>query len=267
MWIKKNVLRIVGNFGFEIRRVPAKSPAIFQDTNLSHFESCIHLLLAFRAKINILQVGANDGCINDPIYRFVSNFSNRTKIILVEPQEYLLPYLQENYRFHKEKYIYNGAVGPNKIIKLHRVRKEFWDELDVSYAKQWPLYRAPTGVTSTEYSHVALWLSKCYHGKRHINDLIETIVVECLDVRSLMKNANLFNRLDVLQVDAESFDDEVIYASNIAELRPSIINFEIGNLTAIKANALIAFLIANGYQITHRGNDGLAIRTNLVDEI
>jgi FkbM family methyltransferase len=257
--LKKGIAFCLDRFGYEIRRKSVESAA----RRASHFENCLHLLLGTAWTLNIVQVGANDGAINDPLYSFVSRFPERVRLILVEPQSQLIPHLAENYRFLSTKYIFNGAVGSDQTLELHSIREECWDDLVVPYAKSngWPAYRAPTGVTSGDYDHVATWLSQHYHGRRPISELIETISVEALDVQSLLNRANLFSGVDVLQVDVEGYDDRVIYASNIAELRPFLINFELSHLEQARASCLINFLVNHGYAVSPHGDDGLAIRT------
>ena len=256
---KSGISALADRMGYEVRRKRARP----LELELSHFESCLHLLMGVQSDVNIVQVGANDGSVNDPLYAFTSRFPDRSRVILVEPQRHLIPYLEENYRFHGAKYIFNGAIGPARELKLYRISKDCWSELVVPHAEGWPIYRAPTGITSADYEHVATWLSHHYRGSLPLSDVIETVTVEAMDVCTLLRRAQLFSRLDVLQVDAESFDDEVIFASNIAELRPLIINFELAHLSAIKASALRCFLADQGYRVSAHGRDGLAIRTEL----
>ncbi|MDG1102910.1 MAG: hypothetical protein P8N75_05985 [Ascidiaceihabitans sp.] len=80
-------------------------------------------------------------------------------------------------------------------------------------------------------------------------------------MEELLRRSTLFNNIDVLQIDAEGFDDQVIYSSNIENLRPLIINFELTNLDAQKATAVKSFLSKCGYMVSPHGMDGLAIRT------
>lgn len=65
--------------------------------------------------------------------------------------------------------------------------------------------------------------------------------------------------VDVLQVDAEGFDDEVIYSSSIDRLKPKIIYLEITNTLKERRVKLMRFLKAN-HDLTRIGKDMLAIR-------
>jgi len=104
-------------------------------------------------------------------------------------------------------------------------------------------------------------VSNFYKGNLDVKDIVETVRVESVTMEEVLKRSTLFTNVDVLQIDAEGFDDQVIYSSNIEELRPSIINFELANLNAQKAAALKKFLFEKGYIVSPHGIDGLAIRT------
>ena len=66
--IKKGITSFIERLGYEIRRKPSRRP----EHELSHFESCLLLLMGTQESVNIVQVGANDGSINDPLYGFTS---------------------------------------------------------------------------------------------------------------------------------------------------------------------------------------------------
>lgn len=253
---KSTIRRFANSLGYEVRR-KRKSGS----DQYSSFELCLSLLLGQSEKLNIVQVGANDGMTNDPLHGFLKKFPERVRVIFVEPQEQLIPYLEENCRFLPEKRIINAAVGPDQALTLYRVSKDAWGELHTPYARDWPVYRAPTGITSVHRDHVDQWLGRHYKGKKPRSEVVETVSVESFDIRTLLDRAAIFDRLDVLQVDAEGFDDEVIYAASVETLRPKIINFELGNLAPEKSARLLRYLGENGYIVSREGIDALAILT------
>ena len=99
--LKRGINTVADRLGHETGHKATRVP----EPEMSHFESCLRVILGMKRNVNIVQIGANDGSINDPLYAFASNFSDRSHVILVEPQAYLIPYLEENYRFHDNKYI------------------------------------------------------------------------------------------------------------------------------------------------------------------
>lgn len=229
----------------------------------STYESCMRTLLSAVEILHIVQIGANDGAINDPLFSFVKEQKKRTKIILVEPQLQLLPYLRANYAFHDSAQFFNGAVGTDSHLTLYCVNNSCWDKLVVPYAEGWPAYRAPTGLTSTSRSHVYDWLSQ--HLPREIDPdtVIDQFSVDCVSLEALLREHNFPRQIDVLQIDTEGYDDQVIYSANLECTRPRLINFEATHMDKTRFDDLEAHLIGGGYHVSRSGNDAIAIRTRL----
>jgi len=67
--------------------------------------------LGTRKRLNIIQVGANDGVTGDPIYKDVLKYADRA--LLIEPQEWLIEDLKNAYKdFSGELIVENIAIGP-----------------------------------------------------------------------------------------------------------------------------------------------------------
>ncbi len=224
------------------------------------FHQALDVLRSRLGMLNILQIGANDGVINDPLYEFVAAHPDRTRIILVEPQAALIAPLSRAYAFHPEKRIFQGAISGQDRLTLYGVRPDCWSDLEVPYAKGWPPYRAPTGIASVRRDMVANWVERHYRGPLAADDVIERQEVEGLDVPALLQRVDLFSRLDVLVVDAEGWDDEVIYLSDIEGLRPALIYLEVCHLDPPRLNALTHRLDRAGYEIRRIGDNALAER-------
>jgi len=226
----------------------------------SLFRRALEAMIARGETVNILQVGANDGVINDPLYQFLRAHPDRTQVILVEPQEDLIVALTEAYAFHPRKAIVQMAVGAMGCMTLYRVRKKCWPDLVLPYGKDWPDYRAPTGVTSGQRERLLHWVRKYYQGALAPEAVIETVEVDSVPTAILIQRTGLFDRLDVLQIDAEGCDDLVIRASDIAALRPRLIHFEAAHLGAARLATISEELEVLGYQIEPQGLDCLARR-------
>jgi FkbM family methyltransferase len=251
--------RLVGRLGYEIRRKCAASPP---PPATGTYRACLSTLLTCRERLRIVQVGANDGAINDPLHGFVRSAADRIDILLVEPQEYLIPYLRQNYAFHPGAKIFNGAIGPAGHLDLHAVDQAFWPALkEIPYAHDWPDYRAPTGVTSAERDQVLRWLRTHLRNPEDAERAVMRFRVPCLDLPDLLRQMAFPDTIDVLQIDAEGFDDQVIYHSAIGRLQPRIIHFEAHALAPDRYDALCAHLAAEGYEVTRQGIDALGLRT------
>lgn len=245
--------------GFKIWRKRSKAKSKKQ--TLTPYEAALQTLLTCRDRVRIVQIGANDGSINDPIYKFVRSAADRTDILLVEPQEDLIPYLRQSYAFHPNATIFQGAVGPPGMLELYAVDRAYWQALKpIPYARDWPDYRAPTGVTSAKRAHVHAWLCKHLQDSKDVDRAIRSFQVPCMDIAGLLVETGIETEIDVLQIDAEGFDDTVIYNANLDVFQPRLINFEVSHMPQERQSALETYLKEHGYRIAKLGLDALAIR-------
>jgi len=224
------------------------------------FRETLDALIVPGDTVNVLQIGANDGLINDPLHGFLRANPKQTQVILVEPQAELIPILTATYAFHPRHRIFAAAVGPVGHLTLYRLRKSCWPDLALDYGRNWPAYRAPSGITSGERGHVEAWVKTYYRGTVPVHEAVEAVEVESLPSSTLIERAGLFRRLDVLQVDVEGFDDHVIRQSDIPRWRPRVIHYERTHLGATREAAIAAELDALGYEVQPLGMNALARR-------
>lgn len=227
---------------------------------VSPFRQALEALVRDSDTVNILQAGANDGVINDPLHRFLRAHPDQTQVILVEPQIALIPALTAAYAFHPRHAIVPVAVGAAGTLVLHQVRPDCWPDLVLGYGKDWPAYRAPTGVASGQRETLLGWVEKHYRGPLAAEEVIETVTVESVPTATLMARTGLFDRLDVLQIDVEGCDDLVIRASDIAVLQPKLIHFEAAHLSDARLTSICAELAGLGYETRRHGANSLATR-------
>ncbi len=252
--MKHTIKRIANFFNYQIE----KTLPPFDEVQFA-----VNIMLSLKNAVTIVQVGANDGLVGDPIHTAAHLFRERTKILLIEPQKYLISILAETYRGHPGAHVYNGAIGSEKELTLYAIRPECWEEFRVPYAKGWPTYRAPTGVTSTSRSHVEKWARTYYKGTKNLNEVIRSSTVRSAPLIQVLAESNFGTDVDILQIDTEGFDDEVIYNSSIENLQPKIIRFESHALPKAKLDKLEAFLSEMGYLIYRRSFDIVAVCSNL----
>ncbi|MDL0121725.1 FkbM family methyltransferase [Halobacterium salinarum] len=197
---------------------------------------------------NIVQVGANDGKYNDPIFDFVKTHKDITKIILIEPQEELIPYLKENYTHHPEFEIYNKAIGKEETtLCMYRINKQYWNDIDVGYEENWPDYRVPTGITTSDREQLSEWVST----KTDLSpdEAIERYDVNVVQPNSILNESGIIDEVDLLQVDTEGMDDEVVYSFFENDIYPRIINSEIKHLDDNQQNRYDKKMANNGYEV------------------
>lgn len=215
--------------------------------------------LARQDAINIVQIGANDGRINDPIFSFVQSFRDRTNILLIEPQPELIPFLAANYQQHPAAAIYRGAIAPSEVLRLYRVKPELWASFRAGHLNDVPAYRAPSGFASASLQHVENHASGNFAVDVPLGDCIEVIAVPARRLGAFAGEWPAVRQIDLLQIDTEGLDDVTIHACDIHTLRPRYINYEFCHLGAERQRRLVADLARWGYDVeTWSASDCLA---------
>jgi FkbM family methyltransferase len=219
--------------------------------------------IAVQPSFNVIQVGANDGKYNDPIYDFVKEYKDRTNIILVEPQEELIPYLEDNYAYHPSSEVCNKAIGPNESkIQLYRVGREYWDKIDVDYGEDWPAYRVPTGVTTSSREQLINWVSEHVQTKSQPDEIIERYDVDVSKPETVLNHSETIDEVHLLQVDTEGMDDEIVYAFFEDEIYPSLINIESKHLSESQQDKFESELARRGYKVyNYTASETLALKS------
>jgi FkbM family methyltransferase len=228
----------------------------------SFYQKCISELIKSCSCANVVQIGANDGKINDPIYDVVMSNISKTNILLIEPQVELISYLQENYSNHTGAKIWNGAIGPEGVAKFYRVKPIYWDGYIRRYLMDAPAYRVPSGFTSTSLPHVL------DHARGNLpegvdsDQAIEEVAFESRNLLTLAKeNFQDFMRIDILQIDTEGMDRLVLMNSNIDFFKPGLINFEHAHLSQNDYSDVMHYLQGFGYKMFKWSRDDtLAIK-------
>ena len=214
------------------------------------YQSVLVDLINRNQMTNIVQVGANDGRINDPLFEVVMRHSDSTKIALVEPQTEVLSFLAENYHAHPQASIWNYAIGSSGALTLYRLKPHYYDVFIKRYLTDSPSYRVPSGFTSSSKEHVLKHVSGNLPFGLSIMEAIEEIEVPMINLDQLLQKTDWEEkRVDVLQIDTEGMDDIVIYECNIHKLKPTVINFEDMHLSEARYKGICKMLSSFGYYI------------------
>ena len=206
-----------------------------------------------------MQVGANDGRLNDPIHPFIQRHPNQTRLLLIEPQASVLPMLKENYAEHPSAIIVQCAIGKPGVSTLWTIKQGCWEDFHPSYLVLWPSYRAPTGLTSENRSYVESLIAKHYRGELPLEAVLGSFQIERRSLLDVLESSGFGFGVDLLQVDTEGSDDVVIMNSAIERLRPALINFESAHLSEPRMTAICEHLTSIGYEISDNGFDALAV--------
>jgi FkbM family methyltransferase len=228
--------------------------------NTNPYLDALQALLENQAHLNIVVVGANDGRFNDPIYEFAIEKRAQTQILLIEPNKFLLPYLEANYSQHPSHQIANCAIGEGGDLILYAVKQEWFSHFQPAYAKGWPPYRAATGITSANREHVQVALQR---ESLNPDEAIETLTVPCKQLAGLLAEIAWPLSIDVLQIDAEGYDDLVIHAASLQHTTPKLIYFENHNIPTDRLDLLQKHLTQLNYQVHQINGDSLAIHAQI----
>lgn len=257
--LRRTAGRVLQSLGF--RRPRTADPAAAAPPPLGAYPAAVIALATQRSPLDIVVVGSNDGRYNDPLYQTLKGpLQQRSRVTLIEPQDLLRPFIEDNFAFHSDVKIIEAAVGGSGVLTLHRIGRDHWDRAQPSYAKDWPLYRAPTGVTSDHRTHVEDWVREHMKDVEDPSTVIETIDVTAETLPVLLACAGRPAEIDVLQIDAEGADDNVLRHADLPRTQPAIIFFE-SKLLDKEQQAFVDDLFATcGYTSFELGPDTIAFR-------
>ncbi|BBN60156.1 FkbM family methyltransferase [Hydrogenovibrio marinus] len=214
-------------------------------------ESYLDLLFLYAKDCVMLQIGANDGQLCDPIRKYV--LLNKVKGVLLEPQIEVFKNLKENYQSVEGLNFVNKALsGTNGITSLYSV--------DDFLVRQ---YSDLSGVASFSRGHVSKEIKSNMHklsfeNAKTIDDYVVKTDVETITYSSLIKEY-LINNLDLLMIDAEGFDYESVMLFPFDEVKPKAVLFEDKHIGKAKRTQLKSYLKDLGYIAYHARNDVLFV--------
>lgn len=252
----------MNRLGYRLVRV--RAGALCRPTNtLSSYQAAILTLSGVKKKLNIVVVGANDGRYNDPLYDLVKGYLvDRVNMLLIEPQSSLIPIIYDNYNFllrtSSQLRVVNVAVGCKGFLDLYVVKQEYWEAINPSYAQEWPIYRAPTGVTSSSKDHVVKWVRSHLHAIDP-DVAVEKVTVPCESLTDIMQKEKFESKIGILQIDTEGAESDVIRSANLSETKPALIFFESKHLSKDELDEIEKHLYSLRYSIHRLGADTLAI--------
>lgn len=186
--------------------------------------------------IQVLQIGAFDGHVSDPLEGILSK--ENVSAVLVEPQTTPYELLLEHYLSNPKIRIINAAVGESDGEVI--------------------LY-----VPSSEASPKASLIAQ-HHKRFGVKDQeIREVTVQSLSVISLIKECQA-EQIDILQLDTEGMDYQIINWFFEAGIEPCIINFESLHLNKIDRQGSRRLLREKGYWWIDTNQDTFAIKESLI---
>lgn len=185
-----------------------------------------------------VQVGANDGILDDPLRDLILQHS--LSGLLIEPLPDIFDKLKQNYKDQPLLSFENVAILSHEgNVPIYRVRNDapvpyLWHGL-ASFTRDNLLSQG----VPPEY--------------------IDVCQVEGVSLQSLLTKHGI-NTVTLLQIDTEGYDFEVIKSTFDAGIFPNIINYEYWWLTPSIRHKCKQMLDMHGYQFLDVGKDTIAIR-------
>lgn len=207
------------------------------------FDGVLETLHAQKGNLTIVQVGANDGVVNDPVFDFSVRHPDATSLLLIEPQPDMAAALHDNYRDHPAAVILDVAIGPPGQIDLYRIRPE----AERSYRGI-----VASGIASRDPAHVERKAQTLLPGRRSARQgNVQRLSVESVSLTEAIRRSEFAGDVDVLVIDTEGFDDEVIYSAALGSaMLPAAILYETAHLDAVRLENLRSHLSEAGYSMT-----------------
>src|SRR2546426_11057106 len=165
----------------------------------SEFDRLLHQLSTATNEFFVIQIGACDGLIADPIHAWIKRYNWRG--ILVEPQKIEFENLKATYRDEHDRLVFeNVAIADaNGMCTLYRVK-------DNALAAAWE-----RGIAS---------LLPPSDSDRFIAE-----AVPCITFKTLL-NRHHVSRIDLLQIDAEGYDFAILKQVDFRRIQPTVIRYE-----------------------------------------
>lgn len=190
----------------------------------------------------LVQVGANDGTMDDPVHRYI--LERGWSCLLIEPIPSVFERLIETYRGRPGTNLENCAVAEhNGVVTMYRVAPD-------------PSLPPYTQALASFDRRVILKQERTVPG---IGRHIVPIEVPALTMRSLL-DRHAIDHIHLLAIDTEGFDAKVVRMTLDSGRRPDIIYFESTHLSLTDKRDCGSQLAEAGYRYLTIGRDTIAVR-------
>ncbi|MBY8976839.1 FkbM family methyltransferase [Rhodobacteraceae bacterium NNCM2] len=192
-------------------------------------------------KVSVLQVGANDGAMGDPLHRHLS--SGDWTGVLIEPIPRYFEQLSARYAGREGLTLVNCAIADAPgTAEIHYLLEE--------HESAYP--RWAQGLASFDRSHILRGIRP-----EHIG----SVVVNTFPLAEIIEREGC-NDTDILVVDVEGVERKVFDSFRFRPFEPTLIEVETRHLSAEDKAWLFDRLHKAGYALYDLINDTIAVRRN-----
>jgi FkbM family methyltransferase len=185
-----------------------------------------------------VNIGANDGVSNDPIYPFLRDHGWRG--IAVEPLEPIFAELRRNYSRFPGVILERAAIAPEP-------RPFYYIPATAGYERTWT---KQVGTLDPAFLTKTIRLMRAYEldgpVPAGLEDAVVRIDVPCLTFDALMAKHRA-ERVDFINIDAEGLDYELACAIDLTRWRPAVLCLETVDMRETQRTELEARFAAHGY--------------------
>lgn len=197
----------------------------------------------------VVQIGANDGKMADPIYNKAIRFG--WSGVLVEPVKYLYNRLVNNY-----KNTNTNLQFENSVITTHTGTIDFYQfPMELESNEEFPFWANGMGSILKPFSSL---------GHNTLKDKNFEMIKQktpCLTFEDLIKKYNVKN-IDLLQTDIEGYDGTLLTSIDFSLIKPKFIRYEDKHidtalrdgLTEVSSQQVVEYLKTSGYDVGGRSN-------------
>jgi len=224
----------------------------------NQLEKILDNLFKIKPDSYVLQVGANDGFVHDPLYKFVKKY--KLKGIVVEPQKYPYKILKKIY--HKDKIsVVNAAIdildGQKEIYKLSFTNDRWASGLS-SFSKDHIESCISSGLVEKKAKKYKIKLPE------NKSDWITEETVKTICFATLFKNEKV-EKINLLVSDTEGYDYEILKMFDFEKYKPELVLFEKTHLNKADYQECIGKLSDLGYTLYEDKANAIAIFKNMIE--
>ena len=190
-----------------------------------------------------VDIGANDGRKNDPLYHYILMYG--WKGILVEPDPVNFKKLKKNYQAHEGLIFENAGIGPEQGEML------FYKIKDIT--EQEPGWYDQVGSFDEK-----TFLKNISFGKG-LDQRIVAVPLPVVTFDQLLEKNN-FGTPDLLHLDAEGFDYRILRSIDFTKHQIHMVLFESEWMTKAELKEIVLYLRKHHYRIVRSGIDYAGIK-------
>lgn len=191
-----------------------------------------------------IQIGANDGFVSDPLYKFIRR--DKWQGVLIEPVDYLFKQLKANY----------APINTDNQLNFEQVAisndtgsKEFYYVKSFTPSAEMPVYLNQQGSFNKEH------LQKVKENFPKVE--IGKMTIPCQTISNIIKKYKP-KQVDLIHIDTEGHDYHIVKSIDFESTKPNMVFFEHRHITQAQRDELKEIFSKYNYNILEEEYDTFA---------